>query len=366
MTVITRISPICFRGKIIDAHAHTGFHEERFNKKTELDVFVKSALPNNDTVEKMLVSDLDVLKGTKDEYNGNKELISTFEKDSKYALFASCNPKSGNIENIKKLIKENPNSFIGLKFHPFLEKLELDSKKLIPYMEYADKFGLPCLFHTSVITDGEGKLTGEIEKYSDPELVYKLAKKYKKTPIVMAHLGAGWRDAHDKAIDILVESVRNGDANLYADISWVDIDADMKNSHTSKDHILNAIKRLKGIGEKNWSYGDQSFRLIFGSDAPLGRFNSSDNKDAVKDYTKFIDDIKYAIKTDKDLKKDSKQIIEDLFYNNANKLYLSGEKKSSFNDKKISIYIGTIIGTTILMFLLCKNLLNKKKETEQC
>ena len=310
---------IFFRGKIIDAHTHIGYHDNQLLTKSDLDVFVKSKLPNDDNIEKMLVSDIDVLHGVKDEYNGNKDALKIFESDKNYALFASCNPKQGNIKNIINLFSNNDN-FIGLKFHPQIQELELTDPKYIPYLEFANKNKIPCLFHTQVDLTSEGKLEKSVNKFSDPQIIYDIAKKYKDTPVVMAHMGAGWKEAHDKAIDILVNSVKNGDANLYADISWVDIDSGNKN------HIVKAIKALKGISKPNWEFGDQSHRLMFGTDSPLARFKPDENPNALKCYNSFVEDIKNAIRKDKDLAKEAEQIIGDLFYNNAKKLYLSASR----------------------------------------
>ena len=323
MMNVTRASSINFMGKIIDSHAHIGKHNKMNYYKSDLDVFVKSELPNNDTVEKIIVSNLDVLHTLQGEYDGNKAALETLKNNDKYSLLAACSPKGGDVKNIKRLFKEYPNAFVGLKFHSDIQQLDLSNKKYEPYMEFAAKNKLPCLFHSQVNTLADGKINSSIKHIADPENIYSLAKKYPKTPVVMAHLGAGWQEAHDKAIDILIESIKQGDANLYADISWVDIDQ-------PQEHIVKAIKRLKGIGEKDWKYGDQSFRLMFGSDAPLDRFKG---KDALDNYTGFIERIKTSIKNDKDLTLDANKIIDDLFYNNADKLYLSCKKSHSAKNK---------------------------------
>lgn len=323
---IFKISSIHFKSRIIDSHVHIGKHDGQICQKTNLDDFVKTTLPNNDNVEKMLVSDLDVLHGEKDEFFGNYEALKIFEKDSKYNLLASCNPLNGKVENIQKLYNYNPTSFIGLKFHPTIQKLCVNDSKYDPYLNFANKNNIPCLFHSSVLTDKNGKLSEKIEPYSDPELIYQTAKKYPKTPFVIAHLGAGWKEAHDKTINIILDSIIKGDANLYADISWVDIDAKNEEGKPTKEHIIKAIKMLKGIDNPNWDFGDQSFRLLFGSDAPLARFHTEEHKNAIKNYTRFIDEIKSAIRNDKDLKSEAEKIIENLFYNNSKKLYFSNKK----------------------------------------
>ncbi len=345
---VTRITGfhVYFRGKIIDSHTHIGKHDKEINTKEQLDVFVKSALPNKDTVEKMIVSDLDVLHSVKGEYEGNKAALELFKNNDKYAVLASCNPKEGDVKNIKKLFKDYPNDFVGLKFHSDIQQLDLSNKKYEPYMKFASKNNLPCLFHSQVNTI-EGKLNPNSIHISDPQSIYNLAKKYPKTPVVMAHMGAGWQESHDKAIDILVESVKKGNANLYADVSWVDID-------NAQTHIVKAIRRLKGIGEKDWKYGDQSFRLMFGTDAPLARFQAKG--DVKKIYSDFVDKIKTSIRNDKDLKPQAEQIIDDLFYNNAKNLYLSGKKKHFLK--------GTIIAGSVIaaVALFCGYTIYKNKQ----
>ena len=346
---IYNVSCLSFKSKIIDSHTHIGSHQDTIYSKSDLDVFVKSELPNKDTVEKMFVSDLDVIHSVKNEYDGNKAALEIFKDSSKYELFASTNPKSGNVSNIKKLFEENPDRFIGLKFHPDIQQLELTDKKYEPYMEFAQTNNLPCLFHSQVNVMDKGIINPNSINISDPENIYNLAKKYPEIPVVMAHMGAGYNESHDKAIDVLVQSIKNGNANLYADISWVDIDAETFNNHKSKDHIIKAIKRLKGVDDPDWKYGDQSYRLMFGTDAPLARFKNNNSGESLSNYTQFIEDIKYAIRNDKDLSVDSEKIIDDLFYNNAKKLYLSPKRKQSRGGKValISLVIAAIPAISI-------------------
>ena len=317
---------VIFHGKIIDSHTHVGRLGENTYLKTDLDVFIKSELPNKDTVEKMFVSDLDILTSNKREYEGNLALLKLFKNNDKYSLIASCSPKDGNIKNIEKLFNENPKGFIGLKFHPLIQNLPLTDEKYKPYMDFAKKKNLPCLFHSQVELLEGGKINHDLIHISDPSEIYSLAKKYPKTPVVIAHLGAGWNEAHDRAIDVLMESIRNGNANLYADVSWVDID-------NPQTHIVKAIKKLKGIGEKDWKYGDQSFRLMFGTDAPLSRFKENNAREV---YTNYIESIKSAIRNDKDLKPESEKIIEDLFYNNSKKLYSISEQTTNVSNTSLS------------------------------
>ena len=352
--------------KIIDSHAHIGDLNGKTYTKSQLDVFVKSTLPNNDDIEKMYVSNLDVLTSKKSELEGNRELLDKFGNSNKYELFLACSPKDGNVDNIKNLVKENPNKFIGLKFHPTLQNLDLSDSRYIPYLEFANENKIPCLFHSAVALI-DGKINPTVKDVSDPESIYKIAKQFRQTPFVMAHLGAGWQESHDKAIDVLIESIKNGDANLYADISWVDIGLEHSGNfdpseHRAKEHILKAIKKLKGIGENDWKYGDQSYRLMFGSDAPLDRFSDTNNR--LKEYTTFIEDIKFAIKNDKDLSPEADKIIDDLFYNNAKKLYAEKLHITGSQPNKMFKYVlSAIVTITSIAILnkLIKNLGNTKE-----
>lgn len=329
-----------FRMNIIDVHAHIGEHRGTAYTKTMLDTFVKEPLPNKDIVEKMIVSDMDTFHGDRgvNEYEGNKKALQMFNGDNRYSLIAGCSPNNGDVKLVEKVINDNPGSFVGLKFHPNDQHLPVTDSKYEPYFEFANRHKIPCLFHTHVPVDnGNGGILyrladGTLDKtkldpYSDPELIYQAARKYKDTPFIMAHLGASWNESHDRAIDILIESIRKGDANLYADISWVDIDAKpLVDGRSPKDHIVKAIKRLKGIGDSSWNKGDQSFRLMFGTDAPIARFSKEHARDK---YSKFVEEIKAAIRSDKDLKADAEKIIQDLFYNNAKKLFFPGGTSNS-------------------------------------
>ena len=345
ITSITSLnSKLNFRMNIIDMHTHLGHHMKSCSTKEQLDVFIRQPLPNNDTVEYMIVSDTDSFKGQGfNEYDGNKKALEELAGDNNYRLMAGCAPHNGDVEQVKRIINEHPNDFIGLKFHPKDANLSPLDAKYKPYFDFADEKELPCLFHTHVPVDNNGRLvrtadgsvdTARLSQSCDPQLIYEAAKKHPKTPFIMAHLGAGWNESHDRAIDVLVESVKKGDANLYADISWVDIGLE-GGQPPEKTHIVKAIKSLMGIGDANWDKGDQSFRLMFGTDAPISRFAYEENgrtKEHVRNqYSNFVDDIKNAICEDADLKPRANEIIENIFYNNAKKLFKLPDKNNTVN-----------------------------------
>lgn len=76
-------------------------------------------------------------------------------------------------------------------------------------------------------------------EYSRPDQIYELAKRHKDVPVILGHMGGNTGNNTKAAVDIMVESIENNSAKLYADISWVNADT------TEKPDIIEAIKRLK-------------------------------------------------------------------------------------------------------------------------
>ena len=61
-----------------------------------------------------------------------------------------------------------------------------DDYRCDPYMEFARKNNLPCMFHS----EGEG--------VSGVESIYNLAKRFPDVPVILAHMGAGGADCHNR------------------------------------------------------------------------------------------------------------------------------------------------------------------------
>ncbi|MCQ2754215.1 MAG: amidohydrolase family protein [bacterium] len=353
---IYNISNIVFSGKIIDSHMHVGNWYGSKYQYSELDTFIKNPLSNGDTIEKIIVSNLSAIDKNEmlDELEGNKEILKIAENNPKIAPLAVCQPKTGSVENIKKLFDENPNKFVGLKFHPDGHEIMATSNLFDPYLMFAQEKNLPCLFHCGIQWEN-GKLADEAFRYSEPEKIYQAAKKVPKTPVIMAHLGAGGETVHSKAIQVLMDSIDKKDANLYADISWVDIDK------PNKPTIVNLIKKLK---EKN-----ALDRILFGSDAPIGEFaNGKDGLTGKEFYEKTIVDIKTAIKNN--FNDDADSIIDKIFYQNAEKLFFNkenGQTEIKSNPKTKKVLAITFCGLAIVgaIFALCTKNSNSTKDIEQ-
>lgn len=328
---ISGVRGIAFEGAIIDSHMHLGLWGKNGNSNEFInfdskfvDTFVKSPLEvtvqgakQEDSVEKVILSNLDcfVKNGLKDEITGNNEMLAACEKNPKFFALAACQPSKtgGNAVNINKLLQENPDKFIGLKFHPRTFNLAADNDAYKSYMKLAERHKLPCVFHSDVKIDDAGNLVDEI---SSPKAIYKMARKFPEVPVVMAHMGAGDAKSHQHAIDILLESVKNNDAKLYVDLSWVDWGKDGLSSG-EKPSVVKLIQELQKHNATE--------RILFGTDAPLGCFGEDlkGGLSAKQAYEKAVGDLKTVIK--ENFKENADELINKIFYKNADSLFFKKE-----------------------------------------
>lgn len=295
-----------FKGKIIDSHAHLGsFNDKVHNQELDFkpDTLTKHVtLENGDTVEKVLVSNLSCIS-TKDnivgstprlnEIDGNIDILNQCKNTIFYPL-AVCQPKHGKSDNIEKLVSENKNKFVGLKFHPEYLNLPANDPSYEPYMKVAEKHNLPCLFHSA---------TG----VSDPEHIYELAKKYPKVPVILGHMKLATGDPEEikkinnEATSIVNKALKNNSANMYLEVSWAHPEA-----------ITDAIKQ---VGAE---------RVIFGTDAPLQPYDIFKRENI--SYTEHVNQVKNKIKETFD---NSDEIIDKVFYKNAENLFFSPKNSST-------------------------------------
>lgn len=325
---INTIGKINFKRNIsyIDMHTHDKPIEKLGKSANEQDLlkFTRKNIEIDGDVfvpSKIIPTSLDCCfykdgKPYAEELNGNEDILKSFSNTSIKNFYATCQPKTGSVENIEKLFEKYPDKFVGLKFHPNGAELEADNLLYDSYLEFAKKKGLPCLFHSDRSVDttykwienGVEKSSTQMKsKYSRPEQIYKLAKRHPDVPVIMAHFGGPEKEDINATIDTIVSSVKNNDAKMYADISWVDID----NSKETMDKIAYIIEKLK-----NSDSGDLTDRVLFGTDAPIDRFNY---KNANENYENFVTGIYKTIKSNFD--DDADEIIDKIFYKNANELF---------------------------------------------
>ena len=228
---------------IIDAHTHIGnSFWGQFSPEFLLDII-------GDDVDIAICSNLEGIDSFtgKDEIECNLDMLNACKKFPKLKPLAVCEvDRTENADKIRKLLSEHP-QFIGLKFHPEFTKLRADSDKYNDYLKVAQEYKKPCLYHSGHIRS----------RFSSPEMIYKKAKEFPDVPIILGHLSTTTRECHERAIEIMLESIEKEDATLYADVSWVEI-----------EDVILLIESLK-----NTKKGDYTHRLMWASDAPVGDFN---------------------------------------------------------------------------------------------
>lgn len=234
-------------------------------------------------------------KTLKDEKTCNLEMLEISKKFPKLKPLVVCQPNlTENADVIRELL-ENHSEFIGLKIHPECMKLPANSEKYDKYLELAREFKKPCLYHAGHIKS----------RFSSPVLIYEKAKQFPEVPIILGHLSTGPKDCHIKAIEILLESIENNDANLYVDVSWIDF-AYEKLNDTMEDTLM-LIEALK-----HTTKGDFTHRIMWATDAPVGAFNQS--KDSYKHNLKVF---KQRVLE----KFNDEKLLYDLLAGNAMQLY---------------------------------------------
>ena len=302
---------INFKGKIIDAHVHCGqWNFDRFPCEDVVEFFSKKFNQGKDYVDRVIISNLDCIKTgknnkpLKDEISGNLLLLDAAIKDKKFIPFVVCQPGHGSAENIEVLLKKYPELIKGFKFHPACLNLAANDVRYVPYMQLAEKYNKPCLFHSEVLSDEAGNLLRN--GVSDPDYIYETARQFPDVPVILGHMGLGGDKAHEAGINTLVKSIDNNDAKLYADLAWVDWD------NPAKPHIVDVIDKLQ-----HSSKGDMTERLLFGTDAPLGVFGEKALKQQGA-YDANIRNIKAAIR--ENFGDDANKLISRIFYRNSKKL----------------------------------------------
>ncbi len=265
---------------IIDAHVHIGnsFWGE-FSPE-----FLLNIIGENTGICSNLAG-IDSFTG-KDEYQANMEMLGASKKYRQLKPLFVCQVERSHDTKILKHFLREYSDFLGLKFHPEFTKLPANSDKYDKYLETAGEFKKPCLYHSGHIKS----------KYSSPLLIYEKAKQFPEVPVILGHLSTGPKESHKTAIDIMLESIEQETATIYADVSWVDI-----------NDIILLIESLK-----NTKKGDYTHRIMWASDAPVGDFNQKKNL-----YDKNLNLFKVKILEHfKD-----EELLNNLLCNNARKLF---------------------------------------------
>ncbi len=315
------INNLSFKG-IIDPHVHAGhwYHEgapghyygkeftdgfkrpfNNLNGQPESDTFV-----NTGKIDKMIISDIDTMADDfyLGEYEGNENALKIFGDDDFYALLAVCRPDktNGDISDIKKLFKAYPERFLGLKLHPEAMNMYADDYRCDPYMEFARENRLPCMFHS----EGEG--------VSGVESIYNLAKRFPDVPVILAHMGAGGADCHNRAISVFERALQNNDADIYVDLSWVDWENGLPSyEKPSVKKVIDTALEYNALD-----------KILFATDTPLGCFGEHTENGYMSQeaYKLSVDTLASFI--ERNYPDNCEEIKNKIFHDNAAKLFNIG------------------------------------------
>jgi len=231
---------------IIDAHAHTGY----WPNLKECETFLLDSNRKHHINFCLFSFDGSEFVGESDKRTRIVNQIIGFSKAYDFALKNKNNfgmlcwirpHTENNFKEVESFIASHRNMIYGLKFHPYLSRLKINSPKLIPYFRMAEKFNLPICVHTA------------IDKYSKLSYLEKVAKDWPHLTFIAAH--AGLLTNHKEALKA-VQNIQN----LYIDTAWVD---------------MNSLIMFK---EKNLLD-----RVIFGTDNPIDGEGTLD-KEIYKNY----------------------------------------------------------------------------------
>ncbi|NWG10392.1 amidohydrolase [Candidatus Bathyarchaeota archaeon] len=208
--------------KICDAHVHLGKSgpwQPYINPTVYVDELIR--LFDEYNVERAIVFPN---PNVSDKYPEMNDYIAESVKKypRRFVGFGRVDPRRD--DAAKELTRiRNKLGLTGLKLHPFVECFRPDHPFFAKFFKRINELSLPILFHS-----GDG--------FSSPGLILKIAKKYPKLPIILAHL-------RESAVSALKEC-----ENVYVETSG-----------TLPDFI-----ELSADIDEN--------RILFGSDVPYYRY----------------------------------------------------------------------------------------------
>lgn len=133
----------------------------------------------------------------------------------------------GMTKEFEEIVYANRDIICAMKLHPYHSHIAPTDKKVLPYIELAEKINVPVVSHTGSSDE------------DDPKHLYEAAKLFPKVSFVMVHMGLG--TDHKKALELLGKA-----DNLYGDTTWVPLQT--------------TVEAIRTYGSK---------RIMFGSDMPI-------------------------------------------------------------------------------------------------
>ncbi len=231
-------SGVWSQDSIIDIHGHTGTF-------AGYDLSVSTLVSNIDSfgVRMVLISNIDGanLPGMTlnlDARAANEATLGVvLENSGRIRGIAWARPPDGSPSDVEQFLQPSAANagisrpFVAIKLHPQMNQFPANAPAVDPYFELARKYRIPVVYHS----DKPGT-------NADPALIYEAARRHPDVPVVLYHMV--FFGPHAAAVDVVEQSTRNGDADLYLETAQADPEA-----------VVSAIQR---VGAE---------RVLFGTDA---------------------------------------------------------------------------------------------------
>lgn len=168
----------------------------------------------------------------------------------------------------EEMIMKNRDIICAMKIHPYHSHISPTDRRVLPYLELAEKLNVPVISHTGNSED------------DSPIHLYEAAKMFPKVSFIMAHMGLGTDNS------LALELLGKAD-NLYGDTTWVPMST--------------TIKAIEMYGSK---------RIVFGSDMPIDGVDTyaHNPKGERSVYQDYFHELPKLI---------SREAYEDIMYKNA-------------------------------------------------
>ncbi len=227
-----------------------------------------------------IVKDLFLLHEPTGNAVGNQELAELVNKyPGRFWGYGYIRPGNDKPEEVDRLADMGMK---GLKFH--LPLKPYDSEEYFDFYAKAAKYNLPCLFHTGVFTL-PNLPSGSAARSENCRPIYieQIAYEFPELPLIAAHLGVGWSEEAATLCRMV--------PNIYTDISG----------------RVDGWRSGKSIEwfKQTFYWPEAHKKILFGSDV-------------------HADELGQALEHQKQIFTDmgwSKEQLNDVFYNNANRLF---------------------------------------------
>ncbi|HEX8144563.1 MAG TPA: amidohydrolase family protein [Pyrinomonadaceae bacterium] len=233
---------------IIDAHAHIGhLEDDGQGKDFPVEMLIKLMDSSEERIDVALISNLIGGGPESDQREANRHTKAAVMKyPDRLRGLVWVNPYrsqgeqgrllASDISNTRECLRdsrdgENRYIFVGLKFHPYLNRYRFKDGNVTGFLKLAQQYEVPVAVHTAY------------DEYSQPEQVADVARHFPDLNFILYHAGLAPPD--DETGLRVLDRVLSQD-NLYIDISWL-----------KYERLKRALDKIPD-------------RVLFGTDLPLG------------------------------------------------------------------------------------------------